>query len=368
MKIKLGLLYGGKSAEHEVSLLTARAVSQAINFDKYEVYPIFITKTGEWRKGNALIGPAETVQMLQFGERESKPNNIISFLPEEVSANSAMETKTDSNLDVIFPLLHGPNGEDGTVQGLLEVLNLPYVGNGVLASAAGMDKVVMKQLFAQAGLSQVPYVHFIRKEWKNNQAALLKKMEENLKWPLFVKPANLGSSVGITKATNREELLKAVEFAFKYDRKIIVEQGIVARELEMSVLGNDAPRCSVAGEVLPTKDFYDYEAKYEDGTTNYAIPANVSTELLKKMEDAAIRAFKVLDCSGLVRADFFVTENEEVLINEVNTMPGFTPISMYPKLWIESGLSYSDLIEELITLALERYEEKQQLEHSKDGE
>ncbi|TQR21469.1 D-alanine--D-alanine ligase [Psychrobacillus vulpis] len=368
MKIKLGLLYGGKSAEHEVSLLTARAVSQAINFDKYEVYPIFITKTGEWRKGNALIGPAKSVEKLQFGEGVSKPNSITSFLPVEGSSNDVALAKRNSSLDVIFPLLHGPNGEDGTVQGLLEVLNLPYVGNGVLASAAGMDKVVMKQLFAQAGLKQVPYVHFIRKEWNNNQAALIQQMEESLTWPLFVKPANLGSSVGISKATNREELLKAVELAFKYDRKIIVEQGIVARELEISVLGNDEPRCSVAGEVLPTKDFYDYEAKYEDGTTNYAIPAIVSDGLLKKMQDAAIRAFKVLDCSGLVRADFFVTEEEEVIINEVNTMPGFTPISMYPKLWMESGLSYSELIEELITLAVERYEEKQQLEHSKDGE
>lgn len=360
MKIKIGLLYGGKSAEHEVSLLTARAVSQAINFDKYEVYPIFITKLGEWRKGSSLKGPVESVEMLQLGDKKSKPNSIKSFLP--------IEGEATSNLDVIFPLLHGPNGEDGTVQGLLEVLNLPYVGNGVLASAAGMDKVVMKQLFTQAGLKQVPYVHFIRKEWKNKQAALIQQMEDNLKWPLFVKPANLGSSVGITKVASREELLKAVEFAFKYDRKIIVEQGIVARELEMSVLGNDSPRCSVAGEVLPTKDFYDYEAKYEDGTTNYAIPALISPELLEKLKADAIRAFKVLDCSGLVRADFFVTDNEEIIINEVNTMPGFTPISMYPKLWMESGLSYSGLVEELITLAMERHAEKQQLEHSKDGE
>ncbi|QFG00517.1 D-alanine--D-alanine ligase [Psychrobacillus glaciei] len=368
MKIKLGLLYGGKSAEHEVSLLTARAVTQAINFGKFEVYPIFITQTGEWRKGNALIGPAETIEELQFGGGSNRPNNITKFLPVETTNTNIEEKEDNANLDVIFPLLHGPNGEDGTVQGLLEVLNLPYVGNGVLASAAGMDKVVMKQLFAQAGLSQVPYVHFIRKEWKDDQTELIRKMEESLKWPLFVKPANLGSSVGISKVSNRQELIKAVEIAFKYDRKIIVEQGIVAREIEMSVLGNDTPRCSVAGEVLPTKDFYDYEAKYEDGTTNYAIPAVVSPELLKKLEDAAIRAFKVLDCSGLVRADFFVSENEEVIINEVNTMPGFTPISMYPKLWMESGLSYSGLIEELIELAIERYEEKQQLEHSKDGE
>lgn len=359
MKIKVGLLYGGKSAEHEVSLLTARAVSQAINFDKYEVYPIFITKTGEWRKEGQLTGPVESLESLQFGNEITQPNTIFSFLPKQGDETT--------QLDVIFPLLHGPNGEDGTVQGLLEVLNLPYVGNGVLASAAGMDKVVMKQLFAQAGLSQVPYVYFISKEWKKNQDALLQKMEESLQWPLFVKPANLGSSVGISRVTNREELIKAVEYAFKYDRKIIVEQGIFAREIEMSVLGNDDPRCSVAGEVLPTKDFYDYEAKYEDGTTNYAIPAKISGELQEKLEGAAIRAFKVLDCSGLVRADFFVTDQDEVIINEVNTMPGFTPISMYPKLWMESGLSYSNLIEELIRLAIERHEEKQQLEHSKDG-
>lgn len=360
MKIKVGLLYGGKSAEHEVSLLTARAVSQAINFDKYEVYPIFITKTGEWRKEGQLTAPVETIESLQFGSEITNPNTITSFLPQQGDDTT--------QLDVIFPLLHGPNGEDGTVQGLLEVLNLPYVGNGVLASAAGMDKVVMKQLFAQAGLSQVPYIYFINREWKKNQNDLLQKMEENLQWPLFVKPANLGSSVGISRVTNRQELIKAIEYAFKYDRKIIVEQGIMAREIEMSVLGNDEPRCSVAGEVLPTKDFYDYEAKYEDGTTNYAIPAQVTAELQGKLEDAAIRAFKILDCSGLVRADFFVTDEEEVIINEVNTMPGFTPISMYPKLWMESGLSYSDLIEELIQLALERHEEKQQLEHSKDGE
>lgn len=359
MKIKVGLLYGGKSAEHEVSLLTARAVSQAINFDKYEVYPIFITKTGEWRKEGQLTGPVESLESLQFGNEVTQPNTISSFLPKQGDDTTG--------LDVIFPLLHGPNGEDGTVQGLLEVLNLPYVGNGVLASAAGMDKVVMKQLFAQAGLSQVPYVYFISKEWKKNQDALLQKMEESLQWPLFVKPANLGSSVGISRVTNREELIKAVEYAFKYDRKIIVEQGIFAREIEMSVLGNDDPRCSVAGEVLPTKDFYDYEAKYEDGTTNYAIPAKISSELQEKLEESAIRAFKVLDCSGLVRADFFVTDQDEVIINEVNTMPGFTPISMYPKLWMESGLSYSNLIEELIRLAIERHEEKQQLEHSKDG-
>ena len=367
MKLKIGLLYGGKSAEHDVSLLTARAVSQAIDFNKYEVFPIFITKDGEWRKGAALTGPVDTVEKLQFGEENGKANDISSFLP-SVSSSKQVSDAEASSLDVIFPLLHGPNGEDGTVQGLLEVLNLPYVGNGVLASAAGMDKVVMKQLFTQAGLKQVPYVYFIRSEWESNRKELLKKIESELKWPLFVKPANLRSSVGITKANNVEDLISAINLAFKYDRKVLIEQGVVAREIEMSVLGNDHPKCSVAGEVLPTKDFYDYSAKYIDGTTNYAIPANVSPKLLSKLQDAAIRAFKILDCSGLVRADFFVTDTEEVLINEVNTMPGFTPISMYPKLWMASGLSYSELIEELIRLAMERYEEKQQLEHSQDGE
>ena len=228
MKKKIGLLYGGKSAEHEVSLSTARAVMQALNFDEYEVYPIYITQEGEWRKGSQLTSAVESIEQLQFAGKtnQSLPNNISSFLQQ--SAN-------EDSLDVIFPLLHGPNGEDGTVQGLLEVLNLPYVGNGVLASSAGMDKVVMKQLFEIAGLKQVPYVHFIRKDWQKNQAVWVQKIEQELSWPVFVKPANLGSSVGISKAANREELMEAVDFALKYDRKIIIEQGVKAREIEMGV-------------------------------------------------------------------------------------------------------------------------------------
>ena len=362
MKKKIGLLYGGKSAEHEVSLSTARAVMQALNFDEYEIYPIYITQEGEWRKGSRLKTAVESIEQLQFaGEtKESLPNNISGFL------SSPQQSMDEGSLDVIFPLLHGPNGEDGTVQGLLEVMNLPYVGNGVLASSAGMDKVVMKQLFEIAGLKQVPYVHFIRKDWKNNQADWVQKVEKELTWPVFVKPANLGSSVGISKASNREELEKAVDFALKYDRKIIIEQGIKAREIEMGVLGNDSPKCSVPGEIKPLKEFYDYQAKYQDGNTALIIPAEVPQEVVDTMQSEAIKAFKILDCSGLVRADFFLTDDDEVLINEVNTLPGFTPFSMFPLLWQHTGVNYSQLIDQLIELAIERHEEKQQLHYTMD--
>ena len=354
MKKKIGLLYGGKSAEHEVSLSTAKAVTQALSFEQYEVHPIFITLDGEWLTGPQLTAPVETIEQLQLPSN-NKPNNITKFI----------EAHNELHFDVIFPLLHGTNGEDGTVQGLLEVLNVPYVGNGVLASSAGMDKVVMKQLFEIAGLAQTPYAYFIRSEWEKDQEGILAKCE-NLQAPLFVKPANLGSSVGISKATNREELVAAIELALQYDRKIVVEQGVAGREIEMGVLGNDEPQTSVAGEIKPVTDFYDYDSKYKDGSTALIIPAEVSATVTEKMSDMAKRAFKILDASGLVRADFFVTAEDEVLINEVNTMPGFTPSSMYPLLWQNTGLGYSQLIDQLITLALERHAEKQKLQYNKD--
>ncbi|EIM06407.1 D-alanine--D-alanine ligase B [Planococcus antarcticus DSM 14505] len=352
MKKRIGLLYGGKSAEHEVSLSTALAVTKAIDFDAYEVYPIYITQDGEWKKGNRLEEIAKTIEQLQLTGESSKPNDISGFLP---SQSSEM-------LDVIIPLLHGPNGEDGTVQGLLEVMNIPYVGNGVLASSAGMDKVVMKQLFEQAGLKQTPYVYFIRREWDKNQDFWLDKIETELAWPVFVKPANLGSSVGISKVDNREELVAAIKEALKFDRKIVVEQGVVAREIEVGVLGNDEPACSVAGEIKPLKAFYDYQAKYKDGNTAMIIPAELAESVYEKLEVDAKKAFKILDCSGLVRADFFVTEANDILINEVNTLPGFTPYSMFPLLWEHTGLPYPELIERLIALAIERHEEKQLLQ------
>ncbi len=352
MKKRIGLLYGGKSAEHEVSLSTAQAVTKALNFEKYEVYPVYITQDGEWRRGASLEGPVGSIEQLQLAEGSTAPNDISGFLPAE----------SEKDLEVIVPLLHGPNGEDGTVQGMLEVMNIPYVGNGVLASAAGMDKVVMKQLFEIAGLKQTPYVYFIRREWKNRQAALVEKVRAELAWPVFVKPANLGSSVGISKAENAEELIAAVDEALKFDRKIVIEQGVTAREIEIGVLGNDEPECSVAGEIKPLKAFYDYQAKYKDGNTAMIIPAELPEEVYAELADSAKKAFKILDCSGLVRADFFVTANDEILINEVNTLPGFTPFSMFPLLWENTGLAYPDLIEKLVDLAVERHQEKQLLQ------
>ncbi|GIN86554.1 D-alanine--D-alanine ligase B [Heyndrickxia sporothermodurans] len=357
MKTKLCLLYGGKSAEHQVSLQTAKAVIQALDLEKFDIDPIYINTEGNWIKGPQISGPIEDVKALSFSSGEKITPNALSTL-ENYSADSK------NGYDVVFPLLHGPNGEDGTVQGMLELLDLPYVGNGVLASAAGMDKVIMKNLFEQAGLPQVKYVWFIRSAWENNREASYDRVEKELGYPCFVKPANLGSSVGISKCTNRSELEEAFIYAFQYDRKVIIEEGVVAREFELGVLGNDDPECSVAGEILPKTDFYDYKAKYEDGDTALIIPAEISSAIYQELKTAAIQAFKALDCSGLVRADFFVTDEGKVLINEVNTMPGFTPFSMFPLLWKHSGVEYPVLIERLVKLAVERHEEKQNIKHT----
>ncbi len=357
MKTKLGLLYGGKSAEHKVSMQTARAVINALDLDKFEIHPIYITKDGRWVKGNEITGPVEHVRELEFTNGEDFPPTAL--------APTLFEAQDDKGtFDVIFPLLHGPNGEDGTVQGLLELLNLPYVGNGVLASSAGMDKVVMKNIFAQAGLPQVNYISFIRVDWENAKTEAYTKVEESLGYPCFVKPANLGSSVGISKCNNREDLEKAFVEAFQFDRKVIIEQGVTAREIEIAVLGNDKPECSVPGEIVPKKDFYDYIAKYEDGNTALIIPAEIDEEEYKALKDMAITAFKALDCSGLVRADFFLTHDGQFYINEVNTMPGFTPFSMFPLLWKHTGLDYPKLIERLVSLAIERHNEKQKIKYT----
>ena len=356
MKTKLGLLYGGKSAEHKVSMRTAMAVIKALDLSKFDIFPIYITKQGQWIKGQQLLAPVESVDELAFSQTVENGAGVLSpdLFTAEIDGDKAQ-------LDVIFPLLHGPNGEDGTVQGLLELLNLPYVGNGVLASSAGMDKVVMKNIFAQAGLAQVDYVWFIRKDWEESKEMAYKKVEETLGYPCFVKPANLGSSVGISKCTNREELETAFQDAFQFDRKIIVEQGVTAREIEIAVLGNDEPACSVAGEIVPKASFYDYEAKYEDNSTGLIIPADISEAQYTEMKELAIKSFKSLDCSGLVRADFFLTQDGTWLINEVNTMPGFTPVSMFPLLWNETGVDYPHLIEKLVQLAQERHTEKQRI-------
>jgi D-alanine-D-alanine ligase len=357
MKKRLGLLYGGKSAEHKVSLQTALAVINALDYEKFDIHPIYITENGEWIKGPLLNGKVENVAALQFSQGEALP-------PTALAPTLFQADNHKGSFDIIFPLLHGPNGEDGTVQGLLELLNLPYVGNGVLASSAGMDKVIMKNIFAQAGLPQVKYVWFIRSEWEAEQEAAYKRIEEEIGYPCFVKPANLGSSVGISKCTNRDQLADACKEAFQFDRKIIIEEGVTAREVELGVLGNDEPKCSVAGEIIPKVEFYDYKAKYEDGNTALVIPAEIKQEEYELLEDLAIRAFKSLDCSGLVRADFFLTKDGKAYINEVNTMPGFTPFSMFPLLWKHTGVDYPQLIERLVDLGLERYLEKQKIKYS----
>ncbi|RFU60658.1 D-alanine--D-alanine ligase [Peribacillus glennii] len=357
MKTKLGLLYGGKSAEHNVSMQTAMAVIKALDLNKFDIHPIYITEKGEWIQGPQLMGPVESVKELSFSGASSTAPLAFSGAVEKGEEKS-------KGFDVIFPLLHGPNGEDGTVQGMLELLNLPYVGNGVLASSAGMDKVIMKNIFAQAGLSQVKYTWFIRSEWEKDRAASYNKVENELGYPCFVKPANLGSSVGISKCTSKDELEKAFEEAFQYDRKVIVEEGIVAREVEIGVLGNDHPECSVAGEIIPKKDFYDYKAKYEDGNTALVIPAEITEDQHNMLKDMSVTAFKALDCSGLVRSDFFLTSDGKAYINEVNTMPGFTPFSMFPLLWKHTGIEYPQLIEKLVNLAIERHEEKQKIKHT----
>jgi D-alanine-D-alanine ligase len=358
-KIKLGLLYGGKSAEHQVSLQTALAAIKALNQDKFEIHPIYITEQGQWIRGERIEGEVANVEVLKMSGAE----NAIS--PLSLSTEIIPSANAEENaIDVIFPLLHGPNGEDGTVQGLLELMNIPYVGNGVLASAAGMDKVVMKNIFAEAGLKQAKYASFIRSGWEKDRETAYEKVEEVLGYPCFVKPANLGSSVGINKCKNREELENAFEEAFQFDRKIIVEENIIGREVEVGVLGNDEPKCSVVGEIVPKKDFYDYKSKYIDGDTALIIPAEMTEEESNVIKRDAIVAFQSLDGAGLTRADFFLTKDGEVYINEVNTMPGFTPFSMFPLLWQHTGLPYPELIEELIRLAMERHEEKQKIKYT----
>ncbi|WP_409975396.1 D-alanine--D-alanine ligase [Bacillus sp. Bva_UNVM-123] len=356
VKTKIGLLYGGKSAEHEVSMQTALAVIKALDLEKFDIFPIHISKNGQWNKGQQITGPVADVKQLEFSNTNTLTSNVM--------APALFKAEEEHAFDVIFPLLHGPNGEDGTVQGMLELLNLPYVGNGVLASSAGMDKVIMKNIFAQAGLAQVKYVWFIHSEWDRAKEEAYEKVETEIGYPCFVKPANLGSSVGISKCNNRSELEAAFTEAFKFDRKIIIEEGVTAREIEVGVLGNDQPECSVVGEIVPKTDFYDYKAKYQDGNTALIIPAEITEEEYNELKEMAIRAFKALDCSGLVRADFFLTRDGKLYMNEVNTMPGFTPFSMFPLLWKHTGVEYPQLIERLVNLAIERHKEKQQIKYT----
>jgi D-alanine-D-alanine ligase len=397
-KLRVGILFGGRSGEHEVSLLSAASVFNAIDKNKFEVVPIGITKEGHWvtaadaerlLQGKPLEheerhlragDPEATAGAAVLAKGESvivppEPKSAGAMAPFQTDAGTATLTRRVSdraiNVDVIFPVLHGTFGEDGTIQGLLELADLPYVGAGVLGSAAGMDKDIMKSLFRAAGLPLVKHVTILRGDWEAAPEKVEKVAEKVLNYPVFVKPANLGSSVGISKAHNRKELGPAIYEAAKFDRKIVIEQGVggkkqKAREIECSVLGNDQPEASVPGEIVPGKEFYDYTAKYLDEGSELIIPAKLTKSETKQVQQLAIAAFKAVDCAGLARVDFLMDpKTRKIYLNEINTMPGFTAISMYPKLWAASGVRYSDLIERLIHLGLERYEEKKKNQYSR---
>jgi len=354
LKKTIVLIYGGKSAEHDISILTAQSVMNAIDKEKFDVHPLYIGADGEWFKGEQIKGQIDDTTLL----RSSIPiHNMIQALRE-------VDGKV---VDIVFPLLHGPNGEDGTIQGLLDVANIPYVGNGVLSSSVGMDKLVAKQLFTQRGLKQLPYVGFLHSEWLEYEDSVLHSIDKKLHFPMFVKPANLGSSLGISKVESTEELIEGIRQAFKYDRKVVVEQGVTAREIEVGVIGNDELQTTEPGEVVKQVDFYDYEAKYQEGNASLQIPAHIDEEQKKVMRHMATQAFKAADCAGLVRADFFLTEDGSIYINEINTMPGFTKFSMFPLLWANMNLAYSELIETLIHLGIERFEQRQSISFQKES-
>ncbi|NEW62572.1 D-alanine--D-alanine ligase [Granulicatella sp. zg-ZJ] len=338
----LFLIYGGKSQEHDISILTAFNILKAISYDTYTVKPIYIQKNGDWILGQTLTQPVENEAVLTW----------------EKVGQSVLPTVVKEENAVVFPVLHGPNGEDGTVQGLFEILDTAYVGTGVLASACGMDKIISKKLFAQAGLPQLPYVTILKKQWLSSAETVVTLCEKELTYPMFVKPANLGSSVGISKATNKDELIKAIELALSFDRRVVVEKGVIARELEVAVLGHDDIKASVVGEVVKVVDFYDFEEKYKNNQATLQIPAQIPEDISETLRQYAIQAFEAIDGSGLTRCDFFLTEDNKIYINEVNTLPGFTQFSMYPLLWEATGIPYADLVNMLLDLAVKRYEEK----------
>ena len=347
-KIRVGLLFGGCSGEHEVSLVSAKAIAsafnQADNPTKYEVTPVYIDKQGCWHSGETAKQVLLSGQAL---ETDTSPNR--------------WQFPTDlSQIEVWFPILHGPNGEDGTVQGLLTLMQVPYVGSGVLGSAVGMDKIAMKDVFAQAGLAQVKYMAVSRSQVWSSPCVFPKlcdEIEATLQYPCFVKPANLGSSVGIAKVRDRQELEAALDSAASYDRRIIIEEGVNAREVECAVLGSENPKASVIGEISFESDFYDYETKYTDGMSQLHIPAKLPPEIVTQIQEMAVNAFKAVDALDLSRVDFFyVEETGDIFINEINTLPGFTSLSMYPQLWAATGVTFPELVDRLVTFALQRHQ------------
>jgi D-alanine-D-alanine ligase len=358
-RIRIGIIFGGRSVEHEVSLVSASSVINALDKEKYEVVPIGIAPTGKW------LSSGETLRLLKEKKSiDNEPEHMLVPDPRKQSLVLLGESgSTGKPIDVIFPLIHGTYGEDGSLQGLLELTDIPYVGAGVLGSAVGMDKVIQKELLQQAHIPVSPGFWFVYEIYKVQQKKNIAEIERKLKYPLFIKPANSGSSIGISKAGSRKELLTSIEQAAQFDRKILVEQGVKnAREIECSVLGNDNPAASVLGEIVPSNEFYDYDAKYVDGKTTEIIPAKLPKRIAKKIQTYALDAFRVLDCAGMARVDFLVNrKTNRIVLNEINTLPGFTSISMYPKLWEASGLSYSALLDTLIQLALSRHTAKKKL-------
>jgi D-alanine-D-alanine ligase len=409
-KLRIGVLYGGRSGEHEVSLLSAASILNAIDRKKYDVVSIGIDKQGNWLTGsdaqhllggpeapmpamlNALNQDAARGDDVEFATaaavlRSGEPLHIPPLPPRRRATDAIQHSHTAdlaqpnnplaATLDVVFPVLHGTFGEDGTIQGLFELADIAYVGSGVLGSSAAMDKDAMKRLFAAAGLAQTPYITLLRSSWRVDPKAAIRLIEKSLAYPLFVKPANLGSSVGISKVHNRSELTPALDLAAGFDRKLVIEQGVGGagvkpRELEVAVLGNDSPEASVVGEIVPNKEFYDYESKYEasENPSIPIIPAKITRAESNQVRTMALAAFRACDCAGLARVDFLMEpardakgrriKKRRIFLNEINTLPGFTSISMYPKLWQASGIPYKKLIDRLITLALERHREKQQ--------
>jgi D-alanine-D-alanine ligase len=402
-KLRVGILFGGRSGEHEVSLLSAASVLNAIDKTKYEVVPIGITKDGRWltaEHAERLLRGEKQAEMhaensptpqkhLRAGDPESTPGAAVlatgesvvvppeparreaGLTPFQTDANLRRASDRAINVDVIFPVLHGTFGEDGTIQGLLELADMAYVGAGVLGSSAGMDKDIMKSLFRAAGLPIVKHVTVLRSQFERERGKVQKLVESKLKYPVFVKPANLGSSVGISKAHDAKELGPAIAEAAKFDRKIVIEEGVggkknKAREIECAVLGNDDPKASVAGEIIPCKEFYDYDAKYLVEGSEAVIPAKITNAEMKTVQKLAIAAFQAVDCTGLARVDFLMNpETRKIFVNEINTMPGFTAISMYPKMWAASGVPYPELIDRLIRFGIERHQDKKRNQYSR---
>ena len=358
-RLRVGVLFGGRSGEHEVSLISAASVIQALDPEKYEAIPIGITKDGRWLAGTAAHKMLPDI--LRSGERVmlSADPNVAALVPVSDSRPDALR------VDVVFPVLHGTYGEDGTVQGLLDLAGLPFVGSGVLGSAVGMDKDMQKRLFLQAKLPVGDFLAITRAAWEKSRGKVLSAVRKKFRFPVFVKPATLGSSVGMTKAHDAKELAAAMDLAAEFAQKILVERAIRGREIEISVLGNEDPKASIPGEIVPHREFYDYAAKYLEEGTRLLIPAKLNRAQIKRFQEFAVRGFRALECLGMARVDFFLEHRTgRILLNEINTIPGFTSISMYPKLWEASGLSYRNLLDRLIELALAQHREKQRTKYT----